>query len=276
MPDPRRRSGHEGDSDKGVDARAFPSVGMKTTMRVSRLFPFLALLAAFQLTACKHHSANSGSAAAAVSAANSAVAQAVKRAHPDACAVLTASLVRATLGLAPSVQLQKNDDHGMFPMCTYSWPNPDAAKQMAAYRKHERAQMQKMIAHMRQHKGAQDLVNLVGRPPPNRNRVTLTLANDRFSSGKAARKSFETSQRQVNQGITGTIDAGGTSQKVTFRMKNRPVSGVGDEARWSPRMAQLSVLDGTRIFHVIAETHSKRAADLADAKKLAAAVMKKL
>ncbi len=260
----------------GVDARALPSVGVEAVMRVSRLSPFLALLAAFQLAACKHHSTKSGSAAAAVSAARKAAAPAKKGTGPDACAVLTASLVRTTLGLPASVQLQKKDEHGMFPMCTYSWPNPNAAKQMAAYRKHEQAQMQKMIAHMGQHKGAQDLVDMVSRPPPNRDRVSLTLVGDQSSSAEAARKSFEASQRQVNQGIKGTVDAGGTSQKVTFRIKNHPVTGVGDEARWSPRMAQLSVVAGTHIFHVIAQTQAKRAADLADAKKLAAAVIKKL
>jgi hypothetical protein len=51
-------------------------------MRVSRLSPFLALLAAFQLAACKHHSTKSGSAAAAVSAARKAAAPAKKGAGP--------------------------------------------------------------------------------------------------------------------------------------------------------------------------------------------------
>jgi hypothetical protein len=78
--------------------------------------------------------------------------------------------------------------------------------------------------------------------------------------------------KTLTEGVTATRD--GVS--ATIQADGTPVTGIGQKAMWVPKLRQLSVVDGNRMFHLGVNTGSDLDAELEVAKELARKVVRQL
>lgn len=195
----------------------------------------------------------------------------------DSCAVLTETLVRRTFDLSDKVKLERGKSTGADQVCAYQWDKPNADKLRAELHKKEQEHVKQMMKQLHSGKMGQGLTEMAKEVPTVKSQVSLILSNFHFDSKDNARTSFQSSMKKLNDGIKREVSVPGKKGKheevVAFRLQNVPVKGVGDLAAWSPKIDQLTVLDGKRIFHVRANIHTDADENLVEAKKLAQAVI---
>jgi hypothetical protein len=188
--------------------------------------------------------------------------------------VLTVADIEATVALPEGATVESRRGTGMSAkLCTLTWKDPNFDE--AA---HQRELMKKMQEAMRRGQTGQGLVNIamVARSGGEVTYTHMPAAAD----DAAAMRSFESAMKFLNEGLSSRAEEGpAKGQTVTIRSATVPIERVCDAAHWSARMHQLSVVSGTRIFHVgvkAATDEDKSAAEAADletAKKLALLVI---
>ena len=141
------------------------------------------------------------------------------------------------------------------PLCSASWPKPNAAELEA---KAEDLRIENMKKRMRGEE-----VEPVESP---NNKVSLTLSKNSFDSRSGAVSAFDSALRVLSEGMTIETDRG-TTKTPTYEYES--VDGIGEKAAWVPRLNQLSVATSSRLFHVSVDVSGGSDVDLAKAKELA-------
>lgn len=179
------------------------------------------------------------------------------------CEILDDALVSAHFEVPADVEITRSPSkYSPHPLCTVSWPKPDAAEiqaQMGA------AMSEYMTKKMR----GEDVERPAFRTT---DEISLTLNDPPSETPELARAHFESAMRRLSEGISSSHQG----VEVTFQADLTPVSGVGDQALWAPKLRQLSVVDDTRIFHVTVNTGGEPEAELAKAKAVALDVAREL
>jgi hypothetical protein len=170
------------------------------------------------------------------------------------CELLDEALLNAHFEIAQGTAITREPSrHSPFPLCTATWPKPNAAEieQQGAKR------MQEWVMQ-RGDRGPMPIIRT-------ENSVSLTIYQPAFRSRDQAIAEFDNAMAGLEKGIRASHE--GT--EVEFQADLTPVSGVGDKAMWAPSMRQLSVVSNTRIFHVGVNTGAERDQELATARALA-------
>lgn len=179
------------------------------------------------------------------------------------CEILDDELLAAVFEVPAGTEISRSPSrHSPHPLCTVTWPKPNAAEideQRAA------RMMEAMQARMRGEEVEMPSFR-------SENEVSLTLYEPPFDDPPAARSAFESAMRSLAGGITGSHE----DVEVTFQADLVPVEGVGDEAMWAAQLRQLSVVDGRRILHVAVNTGAEFEADRAKAEEVARRVAAEL
>lgn len=178
------------------------------------------------------------------------------------CDVLDDELIRAHFTVTEGAEIsRKPSKYSPYPLCTVSWRKANAdeieAQSGAA-----------MSDYLQRKMRGEDVKMPIART---NNEVSLTIVDSDFASADDARRTFEASMKMLSDGITRSHE--GT--EVTIQADLTPVDGVGDKALWAPTMRQLSVVDGTTIFHVTVNTGDLEA-DLATAQAIASDVSRRI
>lgn len=147
------------------------------------------------------------------------------------------------------------------PICSVSWPKPDADARTEAYQK----QIMQYMIESSQNKDV-SLPRLKAT-----NEIHLTLNATRFDNAAAAEGSFDSAMRILSEGMT--VEVQGQAVE-TPRYTTTEVSGVGTKAMWVSGLNQLSVLSGSRIFHVGVSVFDDATMNLEKAKTVALEVAK--
>lgn len=196
--------------------------------------------------------------------------EAIGASDVDACGILTEAQVRSALELPADTAIEQvpTSGHSPWPLCTYRWPNQDYDPQA-----HARQMMEKMRRRMRK---ANDIAEGIqdGLASSRASFEVSYTHGPSYEDEEAASRAFASHMAAAERGASRTIDQGPQKgQVVTVRFDMEPVEGLASEARWNERWTQLSVRDGTRIFHVRAAIDQEAEANLEHAKKIARAVM---
>lgn len=188
----------------------------------------------------------------------------------DACTILTEDKVRGALALGAHVPLEKHEGRGRtaHPLCSYRWPNPDFDPQA-----HARALMEKMTKRLGKRGGTGESLQEALATSRAEFEVSYTHGPS-YDDAEQASRAFASHMQAAEQGATRQIEEGpAKGQSVTVRMEMEPVEGFADDARWNERWNQLSVRDGTQIFHVRVAVEQSSEANLELAKKVAQSLM---
>lgn len=179
------------------------------------------------------------------------------------CEILDDTFVRAHFEVGSDVEISRSPSkYSPHPLCTVSWARPDAEE---LQKKNAEAMSEYMQAKLR----GEDVKMPSFRTT---NEVSLTLYEPEFEDARTAQSSFDAAMSSLSKGITASHE----DVEMTFQADLVPVSGIGDKAMWAASMRQLSVVDGTRIFHVGVNTGDDRDADRAKAEEVAKAIAEKL
>lgn len=179
------------------------------------------------------------------------------------CEILDDALLRPVFDLAADVEITRSTSrYSHHPLCTASWPKPNAAEL-------EAEQGARMMEYMQKKVAGEDVEMPSFRTT---NEVSLTLLEPAFDDARAARSGFDSAMKRLSDGVTGSHE----DVEITFQADLVPVAGVGDDARWAAKMRQLSVVDDRRIFHLTVNTGAEHAAELETAKQLARQVAEAL
>jgi len=192
------------------------------------------------LTACN------GEKPAAPSASTLPAAAEVKTSKADLspCEVLSDDVIRRHFDTADAELTRKQSRYSDDPLCTVSWPKPNAAEL-------EQQRAQAMSDYMTRKMRGES----VERPSlRTTNEVTLTIAKTDFESAERALESFDGAMRVLSEGMTVKTDRG-EMKSPTYELQ--PVTGVGARAMWAAGLSQLSVVTDDRIFHVGVVTGSE-------------------
>jgi|GEM_PF-3123326 len=171
------------------------------------------------------------------------------------CEVLSDELLARHFEVGGAEIKRTPSKYSPHPMCTATWPKPNAAELEAKAEEVRAENIQKRIL-------GQDVEPVES---PN-NKVSLTLGKDRFGNRSDAVSSFDSAMRVLSEGMT--IEVNGEKTK-TPTYEYEPVTGVGEKAAWVPRLHQLSVATSSRIFHVSVNVSGGPDADMAKARELA-------
>lgn len=192
----------------------------------------------------------------------------------DACTILTEAMVRSALELPAEVAVEKVPSSGVspWPLCTYRWPNPDYDPQAHARQMMERMRKRFSKAGRTADETAETLLD-EGLGSRASFEVSYTLGPS-YDDDAAASRAFQGQMAAAERGASRTIDRGPQKgQEVSINFQMEPIEGFASEAQWNERFSQLSVRDGTQIFHVRAAIDESAEANLEHAKKLARAIM---
>jgi len=193
----------------------------------------------------------------------------------DSCATLTETLVRTTFHVPEETTIRIDPPSRPRGVCEYSWDKPNVEELRLQIAAAQRERMQEMVEKMRRGQGAQGLLDGITDMPLTHNEVSLHFGPG-FDTPEIAARSFGQAMDRLQEGIRRPIDTPNgqaLGQEVTFQFDLETVEGVGDQARYMPRMSQLAILDGRRIVYVIAKISADPAANLEHARRLAAAVL---
>lgn len=179
------------------------------------------------------------------------------------CEILDDELLRSAFDFAADVEITRSPSrHSPHPLCTASWPKPNAAEL-------EAEQGARMMEYMQKKMAGEDVEMPSFRTT---NEVSLSLYEPAFDDARAARSGFDSAMRTMSDGLTVTV----RDVETTVQYDLTEVAGVGDAAMWAPKLRQLSVLDGRRIFHLGVNAGAERDADLETAKQIARQVAAEL
>lgn len=172
------------------------------------------------------------------------------------CEVLDERVIRASFDIGSDVQLtRKPSKYSPHPLCTVSWPKPNAAEL-------EKNQASAISDYMQRKMKGEDVKMPSFRTS---NEVSLTLYEPQFDSPQEAVASFDLAMKRLSEGMT----ASHQDIEMTFQADVTPVEGVGSKAMWAPKLRQLSVVDRNRIFHVGVNTGAELNEELEKAKAIA-------
>ncbi len=179
------------------------------------------------------------------------------------CEILDDALIRAHFDVAEGVEISRSlSKYSPHPLCTVSWPKPDAEEL-------QKEQAARMSEYMQAKMRGED----VKMPSfQTSNEVTLTLYEPVFDDAAKARSAFDGAMKRLSEGITSSRE----DVEITFQADLTPVEGVGEKAMWAPKLRQLSVVDGNRMYHVGVDTGSDLEAEMEKAKEIAQAVSQEL
>lgn len=238
-------------------------------------------------------SASSPSAAATPSSGASPTAEpvAVARdddAEPDPCALLTEDVVRAVFSVPAETTVSsppsRNPVHAV---CTRTWEKPNADEIREEIARAQQARLREAFQKMRQGKQAQGLLDMAMNFPRADAVVSMNYGPT-SESPEVAKTRFDAAMASLAEGITRTVaiddiaddttsakvrEAVG-DQTVTFQADSASVEGIGDDARWLPRLNQLAILRGKDIIYLNVEIETNADENLEHAKRLAAALLK--
>lgn len=202
---------------------------------------------------------------------------------PDPCSRLTEAIVRATFSVPEATTI----DHrlaasGRYPSCRYTWEKPNADEVRREIQALQQERARQMMKQLQRGKRTQALLDMAMDLPRVDNRAALNFGPT-SESPEAARATFESGMATLVEGITHEVEVDDTldevvqhemeGEEVTFRADMQDVDGVGDEARWIPTLNELAILHGTELIYLRVEIETDRAANLAHAKRLAAALL---
>lgn len=196
-----------------------------------------------------------------------AEAEAPEPEEVNPCEVLTEELVRANLEVPEGAEVRQSRGSGpASKLCTYSWDNPDFDE--AA---HRREIMRKMREGMRKG-GAVEGIMEAAMGARQSAEVNYTHM-PRLESEEAAETRFDGIVQMLERGISSDVEAMGQKQTVTIQSGFDEVEGVGDQAAWSDRLHQLTVRDGTQIFHLSVRVEDEDEANQRLTEELARAII---
>lgn len=175
----------------------------------------------------------------AVSDARMEVAKArgqVGEAEIDPCTILDDAMVRSHFELAGATVSFRLSSSTRHPLCTATWPKPNAEQIKAD-----------MQAKMQEYMLATARGERVQMPSfKTDDEVTLTVNSPSFESAGQAADAFASAMRVLAEGIK---DKNDPSAPPKFQYDTVPVQGVGDQASWAPGLSQLTVQSGRHLFH---------------------------
>ncbi len=206
--------------------------------------------------------------------------------EPDPCALLTESVIRTTFEVPEDTPVEQQPSiQQIRPMCTYSWDKPDAEEIRARVKQIQQERVQEMFRKMRRGKQAQAITDLAMDLPSESNRVSLNFSPPPRTAARA-RAMFFAAMATLEGGVRHTIEVEeGTEgvservrqevdgQEIEFQADLEEVEGIGDEARWIPRLNQLAVLNGDQILYLTVEMDVDRSVNRDEAKTLMAALL---
>ena len=215
-----------------------------------------------------------------------AVAAAETDAAPDPCALLTDAVIRSVFSVPADATIENPPTRNpVRATCTYIWDKPNADEIRQEIQALQQQRVRDMMKQARRGKIGQGMMDMAMNMPRVENRVHLNFGNP-AESPAAARATFDSAIQMLERGLTHTIevdeDTPGTTravrehlngQEVTFQASATPVEGLGDAARWIPRLNQIAVLDGQRILFLTVEIEVDRDVNLEHAKRLARALL---
>jgi len=200
---------------------------------------------------------------------------------PDPCALLTEAVVRATFEVPEETAIaQSQSTSSTYSVCSYTWDKPNADEIREEIAALQRERVQKMLKKARGGQLGQGMMDLAMNMPRMESQVSLNFGPPR-ATAEEAHSLFESAMSSLEQGITHRIDteqvenanervrAAVEGQEVTFQADVEPLEGVGDEARFIPRLNQVAVRDGNRILYVVVEIETEAADNLEPASRLA-------
>lgn len=201
----------------------------------------------------------------------------IPRSEQNPCDFLTEDVVREAANVAPDITITNSN---RFNTCNFSWEVESEKMSQEEY----------LAATMEMVKSGK-VGNLKSLQQGSYS-VSLNFTNVELSGADQAKQTYETIKKRLTEGITVSKDAitekakeMGVDSKavekyaedVTIQDKTlTDVSGVGDEAVWSTKSNQLTVLSGSDVFFINANASGKSEASLELAKKLADVVIDKL
>lgn len=190
-------------------------------------------------------------------------------ARDRACALLTEARLREAFSLGDDVQIDAPE--GRY-SCSFTWEKPNAEALREELRKAQAARVRDMMKRMREGETAQGLVDMMDMPSTTA-RVSLNFPPRPPETPEEARRAFDRALEMLQEGVTRRVKTDQVDEDVTFQADITRVSGVGDAAGWAPKLHQLTVLDGPRLWHLGVEVYDTAEEDLAAAKRLAGLVL---
>ena len=180
----------------------------------------------------------------------------------DPCAILDEELVRAhfEIGEAELTSRQSTSTH--HPLCRVAWAKPDAAEI-------EKKAQEGMAEYIKAKARGED-AKMPSFQTENEVHLTVNFPPSETSEGAAA--SFGSAMQVLEQGIQ---DRDNPDAPPKFKYDTVLVEGVGENARWAPKLSQLSVQSGLYVFHVGVRTGDPEV-NKEKAMALAADIAKKL
>lgn len=194
--------------------------------------------------------------------------------EPDPCALLTEAVLRSTFEIPDATELENRPStNARRASCAYTWDKPNAEELRVEIARLRAERMQEMMAGAARGERGQNIADLMDLPSAN-NRVSLNFAPS-SESAEAARAQFVAGGERLAAGITRSleVDDDAEGESVTFQASFETVDGVGDAARWTPRLDQLAVLHGTQTLYINVGMDADKAVNLERATQLAHALI---
>ena len=176
----------------------------------------------------------------------------------DPCALLSDDLLKAHFSIGNVEITRSPSKYSPHPLCIATWPKPDAE---AIEAENEANMMAYMTAKMQ---GNDEEASKLRKRSTNE--VSLTINKKTYDTKESASSGFDQAMRILREGMTVKVK-GKETKSPTY--ETEPVNGVGDKAVWIPRMNQLSVLSGLKIFHLGVLIEKDDQANLGHAKQVA-------
>lgn len=158
---------------------------------------------------------------------------------PDPCAILTKDFLSKFFDLDTATLKHTPSKYSPYPLCTVTWPKPNAAEIEANFK-------EKYAEYIQAKLSGQE----VEKPEMKTScEISLTIYTPRFDNVSSAGSSFDSAMRILKKGTT--VDVKGEKYTTSGR-EVEPVEGIGNKAAWVPSLNQMSVHSGHFIFHVSA------------------------
>jgi len=195
----------------------------------------------------------------------------------DPCASLDEATLRKLFRLPEATKILARPGRTA---CVYVWERPNADELRAEIEQRHQARIAALMKAARQRKAGegqvdpQTMLEALGDIPSLESRVTVVDLPDRYATAAASKAGFEEMIAKLERGMSQPLDEHAGGGTVTFQADYEPVGGVpGDDARWSPKLRQLSILDGRRILHITVEVAETPRENLAAAREIARLVL---
>jgi hypothetical protein len=220
----------------------------------------------------KNEDAGSGKAAAKTASQTVDEAEAKREADDKSassstgpCELLTEDMVRAAFSIPAETDVEHRPNQANY--CGYTWKKANAAE----LKKEKQKLIQEQIKRMTAAKNAKErkaAMAAATAQPKEHAAAHISLPRKKFKSNADAKSAYASAVVGLKKGFT-------TATGTDGEFETQEVSGVGDAAHWSTKMKQLTVLLGSRLFHVGVDLEPDANQNLEHAKKLAIEIAKK-